>query len=156
MEEEAVILIDELDLHLHPKWQKTIVDDLKRTFPNCQFIISTHSPFIIQTLSANELYDISKMSYAGAQGNYNGWSIEAIQEQMMGVEKKTPMYNDLIKRFSEAVDAEEYDTAKTLYKQLLIMVHPDSRERKIIDLDMEMIESDDKTQYRRMSRDTNG
>ena len=146
MEEEAVILIDELDLHLHPKWQKTIVDDLKRTFPNCQFIISTHSPFIIQTLSANELYDISKMSYAGDQGNYNGWSIEAIQEQMMGVEKKTPMYNDLIKRFSEAVDAEEYDTAKTLYKQLLIMVHPDSRERKIIDLDMEMIESDDKTQ----------
>lgn len=146
LEEEAVILIDELDLHLHPKWQKTIVDDLKRTFPNCQFIISTHSPFVIQALSANELYDISEMSYAGDQGNYNGWSIEVIQEQMMGVEKKTPMYNELIRRFSEAVDAEEYDTAKTLYKQLLIMVHPDSRERKIIDLDMEMIESDDKAQ----------
>ena len=90
LEEEAVILIDELDLHLHPKWQKTIVDDLKRIFPNCQFIISTHSPFIIQALSANELYDISKMQYAGEQGNYNGWSIELIQEQMMGVERKTP------------------------------------------------------------------
>ena len=44
LEEDAVILIDELDLHLHPKWQKEIVDDLKRTFPNCQFIVSTHSP----------------------------------------------------------------------------------------------------------------
>ena len=61
LEEEAVILIDELDLHLHPKWQKTIVEDLRRTFPKCQFIISTHSPFIIQALAASEIYDISKM-----------------------------------------------------------------------------------------------
>lgn len=146
LEEEAVILIDELDLHLHPKWQKTIVEDLKRTFPNCQFIISTHSPFVIQTLSANEVYDIGAMCYAGEQGNYNGWSIEAIQEQMMGVEKKTPVYNELIKKFSDAVDAEEYTKAKLLYEKLLCMVHPESRERKIIDLDMEMIESDDQTQ----------
>lgn len=146
LEEEAVILIDELDLHLHPKWQKTIVDDLKRTFPNCQFIISTHSPFIIQALSANELYDISKMQYAGEQGSYNGWSIEAIQEQMMGVEKKTLVYNELIRQFTEAVDSENYDTAKSLYVQLLEMLHPDSHERKIIDLDMEMIESDDEAQ----------
>lgn len=64
LEEEAVILIDELELHLHPKWQKEIVDDLKRTFPNCQFIISTHSPFIIQSLNAEELFNINTMQYA--------------------------------------------------------------------------------------------
>ena len=64
LEEEAVILIDELELHLHPKWQKGIVDDLKRTFPNCQFIISTHSPFIIQSLNAEELFNINTMQYA--------------------------------------------------------------------------------------------
>lgn len=146
LEEEAVILIDELDLHLHPKWQKTIVTDLKRTFPNCQFIISTHSPFIIQALSASELYDISTMQYAGDQGNYNGWSIDTIQEQKMGVEKKTPVYNEAIGRFSEAVDAEEYQEAKGLYQEIVKMVHPESQERKIIDLDMEMMEADDKAQ----------
>ena len=146
LEEEAVILIDELDLHLHPKWQKTIVDDLKRTFPNCQFIISTHSPFIIQALSANELYDISTMQYAGEQGNYNGWSIDAIQEQKMGVEKKTAVYNEVIRDFSDAVDAEKYDTARELYNKLLKMVQPDSHERRIIDLDMEMITVNDKAQ----------
>ena len=75
LEEEAVILIDELDLHLHPKWQKEIVADLKRTFPNCQFIISTHSPFIIQSLDADELFDIKSMSFAEEKGNYKGWSI---------------------------------------------------------------------------------
>ena len=71
LEEKAVILIDELDLHLHPKWQKEIVADLKRTFPNSQFIVSTHSPFIVQSLDADELFDIETMQYA-EEGNYRG------------------------------------------------------------------------------------
>jgi predicted ATP-binding protein involved in virulence len=43
----GIVLIDEIDLHLHPKWQRTIVGNLNRTFPNCQFILTTHSPIII-------------------------------------------------------------------------------------------------------------
>ena len=144
LEEEAVILIDELDLHLHPKWQKTIVDDLKRTFPNCQFIISTHSPFIIQSLNAEELFDISTMQYAVENGSYNGWSIDAIQEQKMGVSPKTSVFNKQLEDFSRAMDQENYDEAKALYSQLKKMVDPTSHESKILDLDMEMIEADDK------------
>lgn len=146
LKEEAVILIDELDLHLHPKWQKTIVEDFKRTFPNCQFIISTHSPFIIQTLQASELFDINKMKYADESGSYKGWSIDEIQEEKMGVERKTPLYNEQIECFSNAIDTEDYEKAKKLYKELLSMLHPESQERKILDLDMEMIETNDKTQ----------
>lgn len=144
LEEEAVILIDELDLHLHPKWQKTIVEDLKRTFPNCQFIISTHSPFIIQSLSAEELFDISTMQYAAEGGNYNGWSIDAIQEQKMGVTPKTTIFNKHLEAFSLAMDEEKYDEARILYQKLKKMVNPESHESKILDLDMEMIEADDK------------
>jgi predicted ATP-binding protein involved in virulence len=44
---EAIVLIDEIDLHLHPQWQRKIVGNLERTFPNCQFIATTHSPQII-------------------------------------------------------------------------------------------------------------
>ncbi len=146
LEEEAVILIDELDLHLHPNWQKSIVDDLKRTFPKCQFIISTHSPFIIQSLNAEELFDIREMQFADEKGMYNGWSIDTIQEQIMGVERKTPIYHRLMSEFSDAVDQEEHLLVKQFYEKLIKMVHPDSHERKIIDLDMEMIDSDDKTQ----------
>jgi predicted ATP-binding protein involved in virulence len=51
----GIVLIDELDLHLHPRWQRRIVDDLKRTFPEIQFITTTHSPFIIQALEPGEL-----------------------------------------------------------------------------------------------------
>jgi len=57
---EGVVLIDELDMHLHPTWQKTIIADLKKTFPNIQFIITTHSPFIVQSLKANEVLNLGK------------------------------------------------------------------------------------------------
>ncbi|CCH55573.1 SMC domain protein [Fibrisoma limi BUZ 3] len=54
-EGEAVVLIDELDLHLHPKWQRSIVENLTRTFPNCQFIATTHSPQIIPAVEPEQV-----------------------------------------------------------------------------------------------------
>lgn len=143
LEEEAVILIDELDLHLHPKWQKEIVADLKRTFPNSQFIVSTHSPFIVQSLDADELFDIKTMQYA-EEGSYRGWSIEAIQEHKMGVKSKTAIFNQYLEEFSSAMDNEDYEKAKMLYNELKEMVSSGSNESKILKLDMEMIEADDK------------
>ncbi|MDY3745891.1 MAG: AAA family ATPase, partial [Lachnospiraceae bacterium] len=51
----GVVVIDELDLSLHPTWQKRIVRILKDLFPKIQFICATHSPFIIQSLKPGEL-----------------------------------------------------------------------------------------------------
>jgi len=42
----GMVLIDELDLHLHPRWQRRIIDDLRQTFPKIQFICTTYSPFL--------------------------------------------------------------------------------------------------------------
>ncbi|MCP4108420.1 MAG: AAA family ATPase [Desulfobacteraceae bacterium] len=50
----GVVLIDELDIHLHPKWQRRVIDDLRRTFPKIQFFATTHSPFLIQALCSGE------------------------------------------------------------------------------------------------------
>lgn len=54
----GIVLIDELDLHLHPNWQRRIVSDLKRCFPRVQFIAATHSPFIVQSLAQEELINL--------------------------------------------------------------------------------------------------
>lgn len=51
LESEAVVLIDEVDLHLHPEWQRKVVGDLLRTFPNTQFLLTTHSPYIIESIN---------------------------------------------------------------------------------------------------------
>jgi predicted ATP-binding protein involved in virulence len=53
-ETTGVVLIDELDLHLHPRWQRRVIEDLRRTFPKIQFICTTHSPFLIQSLRSGE------------------------------------------------------------------------------------------------------
>ena len=52
---EAVVLIDELDLHLHPKWQRTIVERLTKVFPRCQFIATTHSPQIVAAVEPEQV-----------------------------------------------------------------------------------------------------
>lgn len=48
---EAVVMIDEVDLHLHPEWQRRVLGDLLATFPHTQFIVTTHSPFIVEALN---------------------------------------------------------------------------------------------------------
>ena len=53
-ETEGVVMIDELDLHLHPTWQRHVIEDLRSTFPKIQFICTTHSPFLIQSLRSGE------------------------------------------------------------------------------------------------------
>lgn len=53
-ETQGVILIDELDLHLHPKWQRRIIEDLRSIFPKMQFICTTHSTFLIQSIRSSD------------------------------------------------------------------------------------------------------
>jgi predicted ATP-binding protein involved in virulence len=93
----GVVLVDELDLHLHPKWQRHVIEDLRTTFPKLQFICTTHSPFLIQSLRSGEelvmldgqptaqLGDMSVEEIArGIQGVPNT-SVSARYEEMKGV-----------------------------------------------------------------------
>ncbi len=56
---KGIVLIDELDMHLHPKWQRRIVQDLQNAFPDMQFIATTHSPFILQSLESGQVIDLN-------------------------------------------------------------------------------------------------
>jgi hypothetical protein len=59
-EMEGTVLVDELDLHLHPTWQVRLIPALKRVFPRLQFIATTHSPMVLPALSAEEVYILSQ------------------------------------------------------------------------------------------------
>lgn len=54
----AVVLVDEIDCHLHPRWQRMIVPALEDLFPACQFIATTHSPFVVQAVEAHQLQSL--------------------------------------------------------------------------------------------------
>jgi predicted ATP-binding protein involved in virulence len=82
---EGIVLIDEIDLHLHPKWQREVVDRLLKTFPKVQFVASSHSPFIIQSLYDREdclLWDLEKAAPLSIESK----SIEDIAENQQGVD----------------------------------------------------------------------
>jgi len=82
LETNGVVLIDELDLHLHPIWQRRVIEDLRRTFPNLQFFATTHSPFLIQSLrSGEELL----MLDGAATAQLANKTLEDIAQDIMGV-----------------------------------------------------------------------
>lgn len=58
LQSEAIVLIDEIELHLHPAWQQRILADLLRTFPNAQFIVSTHSPQVLTTVEPQRIVEL--------------------------------------------------------------------------------------------------
>lgn len=99
----GVILIDEIDLHLHPKWQRRVVDDLKRTFPQIQFVATTHSPFIVQSLENGQVHDLEERG-ARRRPAVERLSIEDIAEEVMDVEE--PQRSRRFRAMKEA--AKEY------------------------------------------------
>jgi predicted ATP-binding protein involved in virulence len=95
---EAIILIDEIDVHLHPKWQRRIVPALEDLFPRCQFIATTHSPFVIQ---ATDRHKITSIDPAIPITLYDGGnSIEDIAEDIQGI--SVPQRSLRAERLSEA------------------------------------------------------
>lgn len=95
----GVVVIDELDLSLHPTWQKRIVRILKTLFPKIQFVCATHSPFIIQSLEHGELIGLDDIM----DEEYSGQSIEDIAEDIMKV--PTPQYSEKKVKMYEAAEA---------------------------------------------------
>ncbi|WP_298147573.1 AAA family ATPase [Flavobacterium sp.] len=86
----GIILIDEIDLHLHPRWQRHVVQDLKKAFPRIQFVVTTHSPFIVQSLNSNELYNLDD-EYSDV--NPTDLSIGEIAQKVMGTSSTMSVEN---------------------------------------------------------------
>lgn len=80
----GVVLIDELDLYLHPHWQQHVLADLQDAFPKFQFIVTTHSPFIVQSVDTNNII-VLDTSYIGSESPSNR-GIEEIAASAMGME----------------------------------------------------------------------
>lgn len=141
LKEPAVLLIDEIDLHLHPQWQRGLIQSLSDIFPQTQFIVTTHSPFIIQSMENVNLYtlnrvgDHTEVKYLGNK-SYIGWKIEEILSEVMGLDEKihTDRYNELIAQFDKALDNDDYAKGKEAYDELMQILHPQSAERKLLDI----------------------
>lgn len=119
---EGIILIDEIDLHLHPKWQRMIVPSLLDVFPNCQFLISTHSPHVVTHVHPENLF-LLQMTQDGLQeirpSESYGKTVERVLEDLMGLETTRPNdVSDALRRIYDQIDKGALDDAREIIGEL--------------------------------------
>ena len=114
----GVVLIDELDMHLHPKWQWNVIKALEETFPNIQFIVATHSPIIISSCKNENLILIKENQKIRYLPNAYGYSVEDVLELRQESTAKPKEIETLRDRFDRALNRSDYETAKEVVEKL--------------------------------------
>ncbi len=121
LEGEGIILIDEIDLHLHPKWQRLVVPNLLRIFPNCQFFISTHSPQVISHVKPENVFLLEQgedgLNYTRADETY-GMSLDRVVELVMDDESRPDQARKDLDKLFELIERKKLDEAKKLVSSL--------------------------------------
>ena len=133
---KGIVLIDEVDLHLHPKWQGEIADRLAKVFENLQFIITTHSSQVINRVATDKLRLLGDGNVYMADYGY-GMPTDVVLKDIMGVDSEQPKevveaINDVYKAIAEG----ELERALRCLTKLETMVpnHPElARLRKIVE-----------------------
>ncbi|MGK2232164.1 retron Ec78 anti-phage system effector ATPase PtuA [Colwellia polaris] len=112
----GIVLIDEIDLHLHPSWQQKIIQRLEHTFPNLQFIITTHSPQVCHTIDSDNIWLLRNgKKYRppkGTRGAVSSW----VLENLFFVDERPPndKYTEMLNEYKELVYQEKYKEERSI------------------------------------------
>lgn len=132
----GIVMIDEVDLHLHPKWQGEVALRLTEVFPNIQFIITTHSSQVINRVATEKLRILSDGKVGMANYSY-GMPTNVVLKDIMGVDSEQPQeIVDTISDVYTAIAEGNLQEARQLLDELEVTVpsHPElPRIRKIVE-----------------------
>ncbi len=118
---QGILIIDEIDAHLHPTWQRRIIPTLTKHFPNLQIFCSTHSPLMLASLKAGQVQllnreDNGKVRVSQNESDIAGWTADEILRQFMDVPNPTDLETaERISRFQElmSMSIEERSSAQS-------------------------------------------
>jgi predicted ATP-binding protein involved in virulence len=117
LEGEGIVLIDEVDMHLHPKWQRIIISRLNTTFPNCQFILTTHSPIVISEIPNPLCYSLNDGKLEKLNNLY-GMDVNQVLLQDMDAEIRNADIQDAFDNLRDTLQDGELEQAKELLAAL--------------------------------------
>lgn len=126
-EGSALVMIDEIELHLHPTWQRQVLRRLNSTFKNCQFIVTTHSPLVIGEVEARcirflERDEETSRVIATIPSEAYGLDANRILDELMGSSERNKETADKLRTLFKLIDDEDFDAARqkisTLTKKL--------------------------------------
>jgi predicted ATP-binding protein involved in virulence len=150
LQESAVVLIDEIDLHLHPKWQRDIIAIISNVFRNVQFIVTTHSPLVIQSINEVNLYVLRRQgekltAERSPITNFSGWTVEEILRETMKMDNDvySDVYQKYFQMFDEGLDQDDKEKAENAYQVLTEILHPQNPERRLLKLQLARLTNND-------------
>lgn len=114
----GVVMIDEVDLHLHPRWQARILDDLISTFPNVQFITTTHSPLVVASVPRGNILMLGEASAATPSSETMGRDASDVLGTVLGASSRPENVAKLFEAFNSAVDEDDYVSAKCILDEI--------------------------------------
>jgi predicted ATP-binding protein involved in virulence len=127
----GVVLIDEIELHLHPQWQRAIIPALTRTFPNCQFIVTTHSPQVISQVKPESIYILERTDEGivamRPESSYGRDSNRILEDLMDTPERPQKIKEKLLKLF-RLIAKGELDSARELHQEIADEIGADEPE----------------------------
>jgi predicted ATP-binding protein involved in virulence len=110
----GIVLIDEIELHLHPAWQRNIIPALTATFPNIQFIVSTHSPQVLSNVANESVFILENFKLVEKTPQTNGRDSNSILWEVYGVEKHPNSTKEALKRFYSQLEDDLTAAAATI------------------------------------------
>ena len=113
----GIVLIDEIDLHLHPIWQRNIVSKLCETFPNCQFVATTHSPQVIGEVEVNKIRVIRDGNVSLPVRSF-GVDTNRLLADLMGTPPRSRKIHEKIRKMFALVDEKRFEEASKAIKEL--------------------------------------
>ena len=116
---EAIVLIDEVELHLHPSWQQRVLPDLVRTFPNTQFLVSTHSPQVLTSVRPQHIVALSREGddVVASQASASTYGAEAgnVLSSVMGVnERPQNTFKEILDRYVQLISDGQGESQEAL------------------------------------------
>ncbi|MGO8698942.1 MAG: AAA family ATPase [Limisphaerales bacterium] len=126
-ETPGVVLIDELDVHLHPKWQRRVATDLKETFPSIQFVCASHSPQVIGEVTPEELRLLDGNQVTKPPRSF-GIDSSRVLEELMDARARDDSVEELLRNLFGSIDREDFKTARTLLPEVEAKLGPDDPE----------------------------
>lgn len=114
----AIVLIDEIDLHLHPKWQRQIVHNLRAAFPRCQFIATTHSPQVIGEVEHERIKIIANGQVYSPTHSF-GVDSSRVLEEIMDADPRAKEVKDLLAGVSRGIGRQDFGQAREVLAQLV-------------------------------------
>ena len=118
----GIVLIDEVDMHLHPKWQQTVLTDLTKAFPNIQFIVTTHSPQVLSTVKKEQIRILGENVVSTPSTHSFGEDSSVLLAELMNVSPLPPLeIVEKRKEYQRLIEDREYEShrAKQLQKELI-------------------------------------